>query len=200
MMITKSSLLPLLLCFAHCCCHAASITEKHLPLDSWISLQGAYYKIECDRQMTLAAPADQPRHALSGKDLFCNCGPAGLKAYAASLPLESREEPVSLSAFVNLLRPSVVAKCLATHLRSTIYANCLSAEFPLPAGATDRESFCQCVLTQFKTASETDIRNAADAAQQALDNAAEAMEKGSLNKLPGSNELITQILNKCSNQ
>lgn len=198
--LMKRVLLPLLLCFSNGYGNAASTIEKHLPVDSWVSFHSEYYKIECDRQMSQAAPTEQRGRAISGEEFFCNCAPAGLKAYADSLLPESRKNPVSLNTFANLLHPAVEAKCLAAHLRSTIYADCLSNKLPLPVGATDRESFCQCVLTQFRTAPETGIRNAAKATQTELDNAEEAMQNGSMSKLPGNNELIIQILNKCSNQ
>jgi hypothetical protein len=199
-MIAKRTFLPIFLCFVHGSSNAALTTEQHFPVENWITFQDAYYKTECDRQTRKVEPTEQRKHAMSGNEFFCNCAPAGLKAYADSLTPENLRKTVSLSQFVSLASPSVEEKCLAAYIRSTINASCLSSKFQLPAGVTDRESFCQCVQTQAKAATETTISNAAAAAQAELNNASKAILDGNPNGISQNRELITQIIEKCGTQ
>jgi hypothetical protein len=199
-MITNKTFLPILLCLVFGHSNAALTTEKHFPVENWITFQDAYYKTECDRQTKNVEPTEQRKHAMSGKEFFCSCAPAGLKAYADSLTPENRGKTVSLSAFISLVNPSIEEKCLAAYVRSTVYADCLSSEFRLPEGVTDRASFCQCVSTQARAVSEEFISDAATIAQAELDNAAKAIDAGNSNKNIENSELITQILKKCGTQ
>ena len=198
-MITKKTFLPIFLCFVYGHSNAALTTEKHFPVENWITFQDAYYKTECDRQTRNVAPSEQRKHAMSGIEFFCSCAPAGLKAYADSLTPENRGKTVSLSTFISLAKPSIEEKCLAAYVHSRIYASCLSSEFQLPEGVTDRASFCQCVSTQARAASDKSISDTATIAQAELDNAAKAINAGSFNKNFENNGLITQVLKRCGN-
>lgn len=207
-MIFLRTFLSVLLCTVNGYSAAALTTEKHFPVENWITFQGAYYKTECDRQTREVEPTKQSKRAMSGREFFCNCAPAGLKAYADSLTPENRGETLSLSAFLNLVKPSIEEACLAAYVRSALYESCLSSEFQLPAGVTDRVSFCQCASTQAKAISEESIRDSAITAEAAVDNAAKAIDPAKLNKNldDGDNknfensELMTKIFNKCGPQ
>jgi hypothetical protein len=200
-MITNKTFRPILLCFVFGYSNAAPTTEKHFPVENWITFQDAYYKTECDRQTRNVEPTEQRKHTMSGIEFFCSCAPAGLKAYADSLTPENRGKTVSLSAFISLVNPSIEEKCLAAYVRSTIYASCLSSDFRLPEGVTDdRASFCQCVSTQARAVSDKSISDTATIAQAKLDNAAKAIDAGNFSKKFENSELITQILKKCGAQ